>query len=107
MDNKNCRKDFKCCEEDIFFDEDKCFDEDKFESIEEIDCCFDEDKGCFTDMLEEVYNEGYEKGKCKGFEKGCRKGYEKAVKEFLCYMKKNRCCLKCCRCHRHYDCSCR
>lgn len=96
MDNKHCRKEYKDCEEDEFFDEGEFFDEDKFESIEEVDCCFDDNKGDFTEMMEEIYKEGYEKG--------CKEGYEKAVKEFLSYMKKNNCYIKCCRCHSNHNC---
>ncbi|AWK52066.1 hypothetical protein DIC82_14055 [Clostridium beijerinckii] len=67
----------------------KSYKEEEFESIDEMDYCFDEKKDCFTDIMEEVYD--------RAFEKGSKEGYEKAQKQLLEFMKKNKCCIKCCK----------
>ena len=48
--------------------------------MDEMDCCSDEKKDYLIDIIEKIYNEG--------FERGCKEGYKKAEVEVLKYMKK-------------------
>jgi len=84
MDNECNKREQKCDNEDEF--------EFEFECMDEMDSCSDEKKDYFIDIIEKIYNEG--------FERGCKEGYKKAEVEVLKYMKKKKCCkrrIKCCK----------
>lgn len=104
MDNRNNRRDCRHCsgEERDEMDRRNCPCRDERPDRHRRDC----DR--FEDALEEAYNEGYRDGYCDGFEDGREKGqvegyqegykdgYEKAKQEVLDYIRRNRCCCKCC-----------
>lgn len=109
MDNNRNRRDY--------FD----YDEEEFAGMTRKRCSHEEEgeynnkeRDSLTEALEEAFNEGYKKGYCKGYEEGYEKGYregycegvkdgyEKAKEDVLGFIKRKRCCCKCCK--RRFKC---